>query len=131
MKLVEDVKDYASFRVILEQLEALQTDDVFYRICMSFFSFCDVCSADCRSNNPFYNDFSHPTNFVMRMTNIISLIVSCNVYSVLFFFVCNFSLRGYPKFVLKRTLESVTKGTRLICTNRENITAKFNVQLDY
>ena len=38
MKLVEDVKDCASFRVILEQLEALQTDDGFFIawLCHSF-----------------------------------------------------------------------------------------------
>ena len=81
MKLVEVVRDYASLRVILEQLEALQ-NDAFYRMVISFFfSFCDVCSADSRSKNPIFNDFLHPTNFVKRMTNMISLMLSCKVFS--------------------------------------------------
>ena len=79
MKLVEVVKDCASFRVILVQLEALQ-NDVFYRMVMSFFAFCDVCSATCRSNKPIFIKFSHLRNFVTRMTNIISLMVSCKVF---------------------------------------------------
>ena len=105
MKLVEVVKDYASLRVILKQLEALQ-NDAFYPMVISFFSSRDVCSADSRSKNPSFNDFLHPTNFVKRMTNMISLMLSCQVFSP-HFVLCYFSLTDYPKFVLKRLFGSL------------------------